>query len=232
VPEDLFIARVDGTQYRRLTDDQFRDRGPAWAPDGKSIAFYSDRSGYYDLWTIRPDGSGLAALTNASGIAGFPAFSPDGTAVAFGYATWHYVDSKARSAPLSRPEPAISPTERFLPNSWSATGGIVGQVLSLDGAVGTLAVYSPATRQFRRVPGDWTRGSYWLHAVWLDDGRRLIVRSPKGIALVDAHTGAFRELVSIGGAMVGRSVGVSRDNKWITYTETATEGDVWIATLK
>ena len=32
--------------------------------------------------------------------------------------------------------------------------------------------------------------------------------------------------------MVGRSVGVSHDNKWITYTETATEGDVWIATLK
>ena len=35
VPEDLFVARVDGSQYRRLTDDQFRDRGPAWAPDGR-----------------------------------------------------------------------------------------------------------------------------------------------------------------------------------------------------
>lgn len=32
--------------------------------------------------------------------------------------------------------------------------------------------------------------------------------------------------------MVGRSVGVSRDNRWITYTETATEGDLWIATIK
>ena len=60
----------------------------------------------------------------------------------------------------------------------------------------------------------------------------LIVRSPKGIALVVAQTGAFRELVTVGGAMVGRSVGVSHDNKSITYTETATEGDVWVATLK
>jgi hypothetical protein len=24
----------------------------------------------------------------------------------------------------------------------------------------------------------------------------------------------------------------SRDNQWITYTETATEGDVWVATIK
>ena len=45
VQEDLFVARVDGTQYRRLTDDAFRDRGPAWAPDGARLAFYSDRSG-------------------------------------------------------------------------------------------------------------------------------------------------------------------------------------------
>jgi hypothetical protein len=32
--------------------------------------------------------------------------------------------------------------------------------------------------------------------------------------------------------MVGRTVGVSRDNRWITYTETATEGDIWIAAIK
>ena len=32
--------------------------------------------------------------------------------------------------------------------------------------------------------------------------------------------------------MAGCSVGISRDNRWITYTETATEGDIWIATMK
>ena len=31
--------------------------------------------------------------------------------------------------------------------------------------------------------------------------------------------------------MIGRSVGVSRDDRWITYTETATEGDIWLMNL-
>jgi hypothetical protein len=50
---------------------------------------------------------------------------------------------------------------------------------------------------------------------------------------VDADSGAGRLLFAVGGEMVGcRGVGVSRDNRWITYSETATEGDIWIATLQ
>ena len=60
--------RVEATvleSYRRLVDDEFRDRGPVWSPDGRRIAFYSDRAGGYDLWLIRPDGSGLTHRTSS-----------------------------------------------------------------------------------------------------------------------------------------------------------------------
>ena len=55
--EDLFVARVDGREYRRLTDDVSRDRGPMWSPDGQTIYFYSDRSGTTTSGRISPDGS-------------------------------------------------------------------------------------------------------------------------------------------------------------------------------
>jgi hypothetical protein len=50
--------------------------------------------------------------------------------------------------------------------------------------------------------------------------------------LVDADTGARDELIHVGGMMAGKSVGVSHDNRWISYTETATVGDMWLATIQ
>jgi hypothetical protein len=117
------------------------------------------------LWTIRPDGSGLAALTKDAGIPGFPVWSPDGAVMA-----------------LPQPEMVVSPTEIFGPTSWSAGGRIAGQIFGFDGATAVLGNYDRATRQFTRVAGDGARRTYWCWPVWLNDGRRLIVRRPDGIA--------------------------------------------------
>ena len=72
----------DGTGLRRLTDDAFRDRGPVWSPDGKEIAFYSNRTDTYGIWAVKPDGSGLRPVTERSGGNEqnllYPVFSPAG----------------------------------------------------------------------------------------------------------------------------------------------------------
>jgi Tol biopolymer transport system component len=229
--EDLFIARVDGTEYRRLTDDAFRDRGPAWAPDGSRIAFYSDRSGTYDLWSIRPDGSALAPLTQGTGISGFPNWAPDGKTIAFGFRTWHIISSSGRPAAAYAPQTAISQTEQFQPTSWASHGDQLAGIV-VEGSTATVAIYDIASKRFSRVPGELARSSPWVLPIWLADGRRLIVRRSDGVALIDAGTGAGRLLIPVGGNTIGRTVGVSHDDKWITYTETATEGDIWIASLR
>jgi len=50
--EDVFVIRKDGTGIRQLTDDPYRNRLPTWSPDGKRLAFYSNRSGKMEIWTI------------------------------------------------------------------------------------------------------------------------------------------------------------------------------------
>src|SRR5204862_4757730 len=132
------------------------------------IGFYSDRSGVYDLWTIRPDGSELTQLTKSAGNPGFPTWSPDGSRVAFGYLTWHIIEPKAAPITGLSPEPAISPTERFGPMSWSPDGRrLAGPVLPLGGYASSLGIYTLATRQFSRLPGEFGAPSAWFSPVWL-----------------------------------------------------------------
>jgi len=228
--EDVFVAHVDGSEYRRLTDDAFRDRGVGWSPDGSRLAIFSDRSGTYDLWTIRADGSALAPRTSGTGIPGMPVWSPDGSSIAFGFNKWSIISSSG--PPISSPEfqPAAGPAYQFQPTSWSADGKRLAGVV-VTGPTAAAVVYTIASRTFDWVPGDLARGPTWVFPVWLADNQRLVLRRADGIALVDARTGAGRLLVPVAGTFISRSMSVSHDNRWITFTEAATEGDVWVAML-
>ncbi len=230
--EDLLVARTDGKEYRRLTDDASRDRGPAWSPDGRRIAFYSDRGGVYQLWTIRPDGSGLEQIADLPGT-NFPVWSPDGARIAFSGATaggFFIVDSSGKAVKPAGPEPALSADERFWPLSWSADGAsLAGITVRPDGSIGHLSLYAIASHKHSIVSD--SRGLVWQMAQWMPDGRRLLVRDDRGIAIVRVDTGEGRLLVPVRGYAIGRSVGVTKDGKWITYTETATEGDIWMGSF-
>jgi serine/threonine protein kinase/Tol biopolymer transport system component len=54
---------LSNVQFTRLTDFKGAETNPAISPDGKFVAFVSDRSGTFDIWLIQADGSGLANLT-------------------------------------------------------------------------------------------------------------------------------------------------------------------------
>ena len=60
-------------------------RDPQFSPDGKSIAFTSDRSGNLEIWVSESDGSNPVQLTAFAGTrtAGAPRWSPDGRRIAF-----------------------------------------------------------------------------------------------------------------------------------------------------
>ncbi len=60
---DIWVANVDGTNVRRLTNNPAIDTSPTWSPNGQQIAFVSDRSGAPQVYVIGADGTGLRRLT-------------------------------------------------------------------------------------------------------------------------------------------------------------------------
>jgi Tol biopolymer transport system component len=65
------MVNADGSNVQRLTDDPAEDGLPTWSPDGKVLAFASQRSGSWGIWVMTPAGSGQRLLFEMEG-------SPDG----------------------------------------------------------------------------------------------------------------------------------------------------------
>jgi Tol biopolymer transport system component len=80
---EIFEADLEGTILRRLTNSPGYDAEGAFSPDGKKIAFCSDRDGDPDIYIMNADGSDVRQLTNAPGYDGGPFISPDGKWVVF-----------------------------------------------------------------------------------------------------------------------------------------------------
>jgi Tol biopolymer transport system component len=221
---------ADGGDLRRLTDDPARDRIPRWSPDGSRIVFYSNRSGHFDLWSLRADGSGLEPLTRTSGPPLLnPIWSPDGRLVACGVGTRNEAALVDLSQPLARRAPRLLPPigkETFAAGSWSPDSRwLAGQRndeagVSLPG----IYLYSLETGRYEKLTDEG------LTLGWLRDGRTIlgIARDGGEILAIDRATRQVRRVLGPPGNSSYSGAVVSPDGR-VLYTLRATnEGDIWM----
>ena len=79
----LYVLDVASKESRRLTNGAFTVGRFSWSPDGKQIAFTSNRDGNYEIYVMNADGSALRNLTRHRAQDNFAAWSPDGKKIAF-----------------------------------------------------------------------------------------------------------------------------------------------------
>ncbi|MBE7552265.1 MAG: S9 family peptidase [Anaerolineales bacterium] len=80
---DIKVVELESGQIRPLTGQpRQKDWQPRWSPDGRLIAFLSQRSGWNEVWLVQPDGEGLRQLTRLGRDVADLAWSPDGTRLA------------------------------------------------------------------------------------------------------------------------------------------------------
>lgn len=80
---DIWSTRPDGGDLRRITDSPGYDAEGTLSPDGRTIAFTSQRDGDLDIYLMAPDGSNVRRLTTTVGYDGGPFWSHDGTKIVF-----------------------------------------------------------------------------------------------------------------------------------------------------
>jgi Tol biopolymer transport system component len=79
---DIYTLPIAGGEAKRIVGDMSFEGQPKFSPDGKLIAFTSDRSGAEQLWVCKPDGSELKPITKGRGPGMLyflsPSWTPDG----------------------------------------------------------------------------------------------------------------------------------------------------------
>ena len=171
------------------------DRSPAGSPDGRLVAFASERGGRQRIWLKQVASGDETPLTE--GPDDYPRFSPDGASLVFartgGLTSVLMRVAAVGGEPRRLVEDAtdgdISPDgQRIAFVRWRAEGGVMGSLLASVAADGT------AEREIARFPGRTV-----LHPRWSPDGRHVAVvdseESPRmGLLVVDAGSGEAREL--------------------------------------
>ena len=78
---DIYLLTADG--LRRLTDDPASDEFPRWSPDGRMIAFCSNREKTYQIYLMDADGRNVRRLTGGDVEAIEEGWYPDGKRIAY-----------------------------------------------------------------------------------------------------------------------------------------------------
>ena len=228
--EDILVLRTDGTDVRKLTDDEHHNRLGNFSPDGRKLVFFSDRSGTYDAWIVNVDGSGLIPFTRSTtGNVKTAIWSPDvATIAAVDMSGRPLLIPFPRSAddPLPGPGPLPGKDLKFVPYSWSPDSRkLAGWLVQPDGSYNGIVVFEVERKTYRRVTE-----TGWI-AAFMRDGRRVAYLDGNVLKIVDTETGRTLEILKGDSRRTIDAFGLSRDDRTLYVSWASTQADLWLMDL-
>jgi len=215
---DIWAVSTAGGEARPLVTHPANDRSPRWSPDGRYLAFLSNRSGKSQVWILEAEGEPWQLTDSVTDVGGF-VWSPDGTRIAF---TGNPPKPGEDKPDYKAPKQVVFTTERLNFRNDGTPGWRPEDI----GQVFTVAL--PADRSKVR-PVQVTRDAFDHNDLqWSADGRRLyFVTNDKGddedyvrwdseilVVPADGSAAPVRVTDRRGGDDTPR---VSPDGRWLAY---------------
>jgi tricorn protease len=154
--EIVTVPASKGDPHNLTETPGVHDRSPSWSPDGKSIAYFSDEGGEYQLY-VRPAAGKEKTKTYVLQGAGFyddPTWSPDSKKVAYvdNSQSLYWIDLESRKVTKIASEPQYAPSGLLtLRPAWSPDSKWIVYTLGNKAAYHTVYACNLATGESRAV---------------------------------------------------------------------------------
>jgi tricorn protease len=178
--DDLWVARLDGTDLRRLTTDDGVESNPAFSPDGRQIAFSAQYEGNTDVYVVASEGGVPKRLTWHPGADVVQGFTPDGRNVLF--TSPRAVFTASYQQLFTVPLDGGMPDQLPIPNAASGTFSPDARRIAYNpiaprftqwkqyrgGTVSRIWLYETGTHAIEKVPQPAARSND-VDAMWVGD---------------------------------------------------------------
>ncbi len=191
---DLWLMRPDGTQQQKVIDLPGDQRDPAYDPGGRLLAYASNQSGTYQIYTVEVSTGVIWQITTTEGNKRHPTWSSDSNWVAFttdrnGASNWDIFKIRSNGAGSEIPlavaagnqlAPAWSPTAAAI--AYQSAVGNVDRIFSMDTEGGNVIQLSD---------GGGSPTASDIDPAWSPNGQSMVFASSRFTELLGDTTDDF-----------------------------------------
>ncbi len=145
---DLYTLPIEGGQAKLVAGGMAFESQPKFSPDGKWIAFISDREGSENIWIMHPDGTGVKQVSkDPNSDFTSPSWAPDGMYIfvskaQFGIGSseiWMYHVDGGSGVQITKSKPTPTTERSKRPNAMGVVASPDGKYLYYAAKLGSLA---------------------------------------------------------------------------------------------